>query len=219
MARTSISSASSLLSKAGQKPPSSATPCSRPRSCHQLAGGAVDLGGHDQRFVEAARAQRHDHEILNVDAPSGMRAAAEDLDLRQRQRIALPADEIAIQRLADGVRRGVQHRHRHRDRGVAAQPRFVRRAVERDQRAVDCRSDSAASRPMSARAISPFTLRDGARHIEAAQRVAAIAQIDALRAIRARRRPARSRGRSRRTPAALRLRPSDGRANPTRAAL
>ena len=32
IARISVSSASSLLSKAGHKPPSSATPCSRPRS-------------------------------------------------------------------------------------------------------------------------------------------------------------------------------------------
>ncbi len=37
MARISISSASSLLSKAGHQPPSSATPCSLPRFLHQQA--------------------------------------------------------------------------------------------------------------------------------------------------------------------------------------
>ena len=54
IARISASSASSLLSKAGQNPPSSATPCSRPRSAMISPGRAIDLGGPFERLVERA---------------------------------------------------------------------------------------------------------------------------------------------------------------------
>ena len=54
MAASSVSSACSLLSKAGHQPPSSATPCSGPRRCISCAGGAVDLGRPFQRLRKAA---------------------------------------------------------------------------------------------------------------------------------------------------------------------
>ena len=60
-------------------------PASLPSLLHQPARCAVDLGGHHERLVEARRRQRHHHQVLDVEAAAGVRAAAEDLDLRQRQ--------------------------------------------------------------------------------------------------------------------------------------
>ena len=107
IARTSVSSACSLVAKAGHQPPSSATPCSVPRCLHQLRRPR----GRPRPSSPAPAAKlfgagAHDHEVLDVDAPSGMRAAAEDLDLRHRQ-----------------------HRARRRRRGsdTAARPRTRRR--------------------------------------------------------------------------------------------
>ena len=51
---------------------------------HDPAGGVIDLGGRLERVGEAFRARRDDHEVLDVDPPSCMRAAAEDLDFGQR---------------------------------------------------------------------------------------------------------------------------------------
>ena len=106
---------------------------------HELARSAIDLRGHDQRFVKTVRPERHDHEVLDVRASSGVRAAAEDLHFRQRQADAAGLREVRVQRHA--VRGGgrVQHRHRGRDHGVSAEPRFGRGAIERDQIPVDRR--------------------------------------------------------------------------------
>ena len=135
MANTS--SAASLEANSGQKPPSSATPLSRPALGQDPARGAVDLGRPVQRLREAGGTRADDQEVLDVEAAGGMGAAAEDLDLRQRQRDRLATAEMAPER--QPARRGgrVRRRHRHRDRGVAAQPPLVGRAVELDQPCVD----------------------------------------------------------------------------------
>ena len=81
--------------------------------------------------------RRHDHEILNVGAPAGMRAAAKNLDLRQRHADLMLAGEIAPQRQAARSRRP------HATRPATPRPShcrragFVGRAVERDQPLVD----------------------------------------------------------------------------------
>ncbi len=73
-------------------------PASLPASRHQLAGRAIDLGGHVQRLGEGRGAGGDHHQVLDVDAPPGVRAAAEDLDLGQRQRDRTVAGEMAPQR-------------------------------------------------------------------------------------------------------------------------
>ena len=115
------------------------------------AGGAVDLGRPFERLGEVARARADDHEVLDVDAPAGVRAAAEDLDLRQRQQRRRVAAEVPVQRHAARRGRRVRRRHRHRERRVGAEPRLVRRAVELDQPARRARAWSAAVMPASAR--------------------------------------------------------------------
>ena len=105
---------------------------------HQLAGRAIHLGGPFERLVEIAGLRRDDHEILDIDAPPGMRAAAKDLDLGQwHNRLGLLAEQIRIKRPAYRVGGSMQCRHRHRDKRIAAEPFFLGRAVERDQHAVD----------------------------------------------------------------------------------
>src|SRR5207247_2008772 len=56
---------------------------SPPALLHDTTGAHINLRRPFESFSEAARAQGHHHEILDVDPPSGMRAAAEDLYLRQ----------------------------------------------------------------------------------------------------------------------------------------
>ena len=49
-----------------------------------------DLGAHAQRVAEARRADRHDHELLEVDGVVGVRAAVEDVHHRHGQDRARP---------------------------------------------------------------------------------------------------------------------------------
>src|SRR3546814_5772000 len=55
-----------------------------PLRFHQPARGAVDVVGDFERAAKAVRLRTHDHEILHIGAPPGMRAAAENLDLDRK---------------------------------------------------------------------------------------------------------------------------------------
>ena len=98
----------------------------------------IDLGGGGERRVEAVGAGDHHHEILDVDAPAGMGSAAENLDLGQRQagRAAVEIGDMPPERDAGRGGARVQDRQRRRDGRVAAETRFQRRRVERQDRRV-----------------------------------------------------------------------------------
>ena len=64
-------------------------------SGHQQSGGAIDLGCPLQGLGERVRGRTHDHEILDVDAPGGVRASAEDLDLGKRHPHLVASGEVA----------------------------------------------------------------------------------------------------------------------------
>ena len=85
-----------------------------------------------------------------------MRAAAKNLDLRQRQRLRIGAAEIAIQRLAGGSRSSVGDRHGHGDNGIAAEARLARSAIQVDQPTIERRLIGRVHADSGA-AISPFT--------------------------------------------------------------
>ena len=68
----------------GAKPPSSPTAVDRPRSCSTPLERVVGLGAPAQRLGEAGRADRHDHELLEVDVVVGVRAAVEHVHHRHR---------------------------------------------------------------------------------------------------------------------------------------
>ena len=87
--------------------------------------------------AQRRRADRHDHEFLEVDRVVGMRAAIDDVHHRHRQHVRVRAADIAVERQAGGFRRGLGDRQRHAEDGVGAEPALVRRAVELDHRLVD----------------------------------------------------------------------------------
>ena len=72
-------SAASFDSRFGAKPPSSPTAVDRPRVGQQLLQRMEDLGAVAQRLAEARRADRQDHELLDVEAVVGVRAAVDDV--------------------------------------------------------------------------------------------------------------------------------------------
>ena len=98
-----------------------------------------DLVAHPQRLREAGGADRHDHELLEVEQVVGVGAAVEHVHHRDRHHVRGLAAQVAPQRqplLGGGGVRGGQ---RHRQDRVRPEPRLVRRPVERDQQAVERR--------------------------------------------------------------------------------
>ena len=95
------------------------------------------LGAAAQRLAERRRADRHDHELLQVEVVVGVRAAVDHVHQRHRQLHRARAAEVAVQRQRRFLGRGLGHRHRHREHRVGAQARLVLGAVEVDQRLVD----------------------------------------------------------------------------------
>ena len=97
----------------------------------------VDLGSPAQRLGEGRRADRGDHELLDVHVVVGVRAAVQDVHHRDRQHVRVRPAEVAEQRQAGRVRGRPGHRHADPDDGVRAEPGLVRRPVQVDQRLVD----------------------------------------------------------------------------------
>ena len=100
----------------------------------------VGLGAPAQRLAERRRADRHDHELLQVDVVVGVRAAVEDVHHRHRQHVGVDAAEVAVERQLELVGRGLGHGQRHAEDGVGAEPGLVVGAVEVAQHAVDARA-------------------------------------------------------------------------------
>ena len=96
----------------------------------------VDLGSPAQRLGEGRRADRGDHELLDVHVVVGVRAAVQDVHHRDRQHVRVRPAEVAEQRQAAGVRGGPGDGHADADDGVRAEPGLVRRPVQVDQRLV-----------------------------------------------------------------------------------
>ena len=97
------------------------------------------LGAHPQRLGEGARADGHDHELLEVDAVVGVGAAVEHVHHRHGQHVRGLAAEVAPQRQPLLGGRGVRRGERHGEDRVGAEPRLVRRPVELDQQPVERR--------------------------------------------------------------------------------
>ena len=96
-----------------------------------------DLGAGPEGLGERLRADRHDHELLEVRGVLGVLAAVEDVEHRHGQRPGADPAEVAVQRQA--VRRGgcVRAREGHAEDRVRPEIALVGRAVELDQRRVD----------------------------------------------------------------------------------
>ena len=118
-----------------------------------------DLRASAQRLGETRGADRHHHELLNVDVRIGVRAAVEDVHHRHRQqplvRSGASAGGGSLQRLLRLCCRSVRGSHRHAEDRVRAQPALGRGAVEIDHRLVERALVELAAG--MALAISPFT--------------------------------------------------------------
>ena len=126
-----------------------------------------------------SRAERHHHEVLHVDTASRVRAAAEDLDLGQRQSAPASRRPVPPQRqpacapaaacsTASDVAIGALPPSRDLS-GVPSSAISARRSPADRQR-----------RARRARAISLLTAATRARHVEAAEPRPAVAQVDRL---------------------------------------
>ena len=203
MARTSVSSACSLVANSGHQPPSSATPAQRAGLAHQ-------------------RCRRRGRPRRSSPAPRRSCAAAGQTTMKSwmstRRPACAPPPKIWICG-SGSVPAPAPPRWRYSGTPAAAAaacaaaietarmalaPRrvLVRRAVELDQAPRPAPPGRRRPAQHGARRSSPFTLADRPRHVVAAEGRAAVAQVQRLAACRWRRRPGRWRGRPRRRPAA-----------------
>ncbi|OIQ73058.1 hypothetical protein GALL_453100 [mine drainage metagenome] len=96
-----------------------------------------DFGAHADRLADVVRADRHDHEFLNVDRVVGMFAAVDDVHHRQRQDARRGAADVAVERLRGEIGGGFGHGERDAQNGVGAKAALVRGAVDFAHHAVD----------------------------------------------------------------------------------
>ena len=129
--------ASSLLPRSGAKPPSSPTAVLRLLLLEHALEAVVDLGADAQRLLEAGGADRHDHELLQVDVVVGVLAAVHDVHHGHRQRERVDAADVLVERQLERRGGGVGGGQRDAEDGVGAELGLVRRAVELDEHAVD----------------------------------------------------------------------------------
>ena len=129
-----------------------------PALAERLLERVEDLRARAQRLRERRRADRHDHELLEVDGVVGVRAAVEHVHHRHGQHVRRLAAEVAPQRRAAPRPRPRGRRPARRRGSRWRRAATCWRAVEVDQRAVERPAGRArrSRRPRSA--ISPLTL-------------------------------------------------------------
>ncbi|EAQ03551.1 probable phosphopyruvate hydratase [Pseudooceanicola batsensis HTCC2597] len=107
------------------------------RSRKLLFQDVKDLGAHAHGLADVARADRHDHEFLDVDGIVGVFAAVDDVHHRHRQDPRRGAADIAKERLHGELGRRLGRRQRHAQDGVRAEPALVVGPVQFDHRHVE----------------------------------------------------------------------------------
>ena len=122
----------------GAKPPSSPRPVDSLRAVSSRRSARVDLGSGADRLGQRRRAERGDHELLEVQLVGGVHAAVEHVEVRDRQRrVDLFRGQPPPQR---DPRAGGQRPGRAIDTptmALAPSLAFVRRAVQFDHGVVD----------------------------------------------------------------------------------
>ena len=97
----------------------------------------VDLGAPAQRLAEGGRADRGDHEFLDVDVGVRVGAAVEDVHHRHGQHVGVGAADVAEERQAGGLGSGLGHGERDAEDRVGADGALVVRPVDGEHLAVD----------------------------------------------------------------------------------
>ena len=106
-------------------------------SCRMRLEVVVGLGAPAQALGERRRADRQDHELLEVDVVVGVGAAVEDVHHRHRQHVGVGAADVAVQRQLELVGGGLGHGEGHAEDGVGAEAALVVGAVGVEQGGVD----------------------------------------------------------------------------------
>ena len=97
------------------------------------AGQRVEhLGRPAQRLAERRRAERHDHELLQVHVVVRVLAAVHHVHERHRQGARVHAAEVAVERCLERRRRGLGHGDGDAEDGVRAELALGGRAVQLD---------------------------------------------------------------------------------------
>ena len=139
----------------------------------------VDLGALAQGLGEGRRADRGDHELLDVDVGVGVRATVEDVHHRHRQHVRVGAADVAEQRQPGRLRGGLGRGQGHAEDRVRADLGLVRRAVDVEHRQVDgALVVGVEADECLARAV--LTASHGLQHALAEVALAAVAQLDGL---------------------------------------
>ena len=129
--------AASWLATLGAKPPSSPTAVLMPLSCRIFFSAWKTSAPQRSDSRNDGCADRDDHQLLQVEAVVGVRAAIDDVHHRHRQLVGAHAAEIAVQRQARFFGRSAGHGHRDGERGIGAQAGLVVGAVDVDQGLVE----------------------------------------------------------------------------------
>ncbi len=139
----------------------------------------IDLGTHPHRLSERTRADRDDHELLEVDLVVGVRPAVDHVHHRHREHVGRLAAQVAPQRQPLLGGRGVGRRQRDRENRVGSEARLGRRAVERDQHPVERRLARGVLAVDRGRDLAVDVL-DGPRHALAEPVRATVAELGRL---------------------------------------
>ena len=179
MPSISACSAASLDSRSGAKPPSSPTAVLSPRFFSVVFSAWKTSAPVRSALGEARRADRHDHELLEVDRVVGVRAAVEHVHHRHRQHVRRLAAEVAPQRQVLLGRRRPRGGERDAEDRVRAEARLVVGAVELDQLGVEA---ALVGRVVAGDRLGDLAVDvgDGLRDALAAVRVAAVAELGGL---------------------------------------
>jgi hypothetical protein len=143
-----------------------------------------DLGAGPQRLGERGGADRHHHELLDVDAAVGVGAAVQDVHHRDREHgasagCAVQARQVAIEWNAFGGGGGAGERHRDAEESVGAEAPLVVGPVQPDERRVDGTLVGVLSGQRGA--ISPLTCAHGPGDALAEiPRLVAVAELECL---------------------------------------
>ena len=136
----------------------------------------VGLGAPAQRLAEARRADRHDHELLEVHAVVGVHPAVQHVQHRHGQHVGVGPADGAVERDLQLRGRRLGRGQRHPEDGVGPE-RALLSVPSRSIIAWSTARWSRASRP-TASASSPATAADRPHHALPAVAVAVVAPLD-----------------------------------------
>ncbi len=158
-----------LVAEAGVEPP----------ALQDGLEGVVGLGTPAQGLREGGRADRRDHELLDVDVGVGVRAAVDDVHHRHREQVRVGTAHVAEQRQPGRPRGRLGHREAHSEDGVGAETPLVVGPVQVDQGLVD---DPLVGGVEADEALVDLLVDglDPVQHALAAVALIAVAQLDGL---------------------------------------